>query len=303
MSCSIVSSKSKTLEDSLKTILNLLIVASLLAFTLACGLTGDTEVDTKNSSVGTEKTQSDDTGKQEQADDQSEPAPDEEPSGQGEDKSITVKFAKGNTYRSYSDEVFAGYKHAYSFGVAQDQTISVRIASADDGAYLKVFGPSGDPVRLSGDKTRFSESVPRSGNYRIEVLTSTEASEYTVRFGASALPVNDEGDEDIQSGGLTKTVRFAKDRSSATYSNAVIRGESDVYVLRANGGQRMSVSITSEEDNAVFQVEGPGGYLLGAEPGSDRTSWSGQLPADGKYRVIVGGTRGNATYTVTISIR
>jgi len=288
----------------LKTTLNLLIVLSLLAFTLACGLTGDSDGGNKNASAETEKTQTDDGTGQDaqedngQADDDS--ATDEDASGKGEDKSVTVKFAKGSTSRSYSDEVFSGYKHVYTFGVAQDQRITVRIASRDDGAYLKIFDPSGDPVRLSGNKDRFSESVAESGNYRIEVLTSTEASEYTVGFSASALP-SDDGD--IGSGGTTVAVRFGKGKSSASYNSAVIRGERDVYELRANGGQQMSVSITSEEDNAVFQIEGPGGYLPGAGEGSDRTSWSGELPANGTYRVIVGGTRGNATYTVTISIR
>jgi hypothetical protein len=297
--------KPKPKENQLKTLLNLLIVISLLAFTLACGLTGDSEGDNKNAAAET-TARTDDSGAQDtsqdsdQADDDSASASEEDASQQGEDKSITVKFSKGKTSGTYRDSVSSGNKHVYSFGVAQDQDISVRISSSDNGAYFKVFDPSGEPVRLSGDATRFSESAPESGNYRIEVRTSTKGSEYTVRFAASALPADD---EDTATGGSTVTVRFAKGRSSATYSGAVIRGERDIYVLGANGGQQMSVSITSEEDNAVFQIEGPGGYLRGAEPGSDRTSWSGQLPANGKYRVIVGGTRGNATYSVTMSIR
>ena len=104
-------------------------------------------------------------------------------------------------------------------------------------------------------------------------------------------------------GGVTRTVKFRKGATSASYKNAVIRGERDTYVLGAKGGQLMSVSITSLENNAVFQIRGPGGYLRGAGPGTDRRSWSGQLPANGKYRVIVGPTRGNATYTVTFAIR
>ncbi len=296
-------------ENDLRSTLNLLIVIALLLFTIACGITGDTDGDAKDSSANTEKNQSGEPGRedaladQDPADEDSETASEENSTQQGEDKFVTVRFSKGRTSGTYKDTVFDGTKHVYKFGVAQDQNISVKIDSDDGSASLKVFDPSGDPIRLSGSNTRFSESVPGSGNYRIEVTTSSDSSDYTVTFGASALPVNDDGDDEIQGGGLTKTVRFAKGRSSASYSGAVIRGESDTYVLGANGGQTMSVSISSEEDNAVFQIEGPGGYLRGAEPGSDRTSWSGQLPANGKYRVIVGGTRGNATYTITIAIR
>jgi hypothetical protein len=294
--------KSEVEEVGLKSFFNLLVVISLLGFTLACGLTGDTDGG-KDSAAEAEKIQSDGAGKQEQAADDPEAATDEDVPEQGKDKSVTVRFGKGKTSGTYRDTAYAGTKHVYKFGVAQDQTISVKLDSNDKSAYLKVLDPSGEPIRLGANNTSFSESVPESGDYRIEVQTSSDRSDYTVTFRASALPADDDGDDEVQSGGLTKTVRFAKGRSSASYSGAVIRGERDVYVLGASGGQQMSVSISSEEDNAVFQVEGPGGYLRGAEPGSDRTSWSGELPANGKYRVIVGGTRGNATYTVTIAIR
>jgi subtilase family serine protease len=32
-------------------------------------------------------------------------------------------------------------------------------------------------------------------------------------------------------------------------------------------------------------------------------NWSGGLPADSEYVIVVGGTRGNATYALTISIK
>ena len=34
----------------------------------------------------------------------------------------------------------------------------------------------------------------------------------------------------------------------------------------------------------------------------ETTDWSGVLPEDGDYQVIVGGTRGNATYTMQVQI-
>ena len=61
----------------------------------------------------------------------------------------------------------------------------------------------------------------------------------------------------------------------------------------------MSVSISSLEDNAVFGIKTPGGKTIV----SGKSNWSGQLPADGKYRIIVRGMRGNATYTVRFAVR
>ena len=104
--------------------------------------------------------------------------------------------------------------------------------------------------------------------------------------------------------GITKRVKFAKGKSSVTLSNAVIRGERDTYVLGAKAGQRMTVRVTALEKNAAFQIEGPdGAYLEGAGEMDDATDLTVTLPETGDYRVIVGGTRGNASYRLTVSIR
>jgi len=104
--------------------------------------------------------------------------------------------------------------------------------------------------------------------------------------------------------GIKQNVRFAAGKDRATVNGAVIRGDRDLYFLGASGGQKMTVTITSEEDNAVFQVYGPNGKTLpGAGEGDDAMKFEGTLPKTGTYRVEVGGTRGNATYKVTFIIR
>ncbi|MEA2206717.1 MAG: hypothetical protein QOE77_3493 [Blastocatellia bacterium] len=104
--------------------------------------------------------------------------------------------------------------------------------------------------------------------------------------------------------GVTKKVRFAKGTSSTTIRNAVIRGERDRYLVGAKAGQTLTVKISSLEKNAVFQIylSGEQESLPGAGEADDATKWSGRLPADNEYVIVVGGTRGNASYTLTISI-
>jgi len=104
--------------------------------------------------------------------------------------------------------------------------------------------------------------------------------------------------------GVKQKIRFAKGSSSATVKGAVIRGDRDRYYVGARKGQTMSVKITSEEDNAVFQVYLPGEEkaLPGADDGDDARDWSGELPADAEYVIVVGGTRGNASYTLKVSV-
>jgi len=104
--------------------------------------------------------------------------------------------------------------------------------------------------------------------------------------------------------GITKRVKFQKGQSAATFEGTVIRGDRDTYLLKAGKNQTMNITITSEEENAVFQVKDTktGKYLKGAGTGNDAVYFTGELPSDGDYKVIVGGTRGNASYTITISI-
>jgi hypothetical protein len=105
--------------------------------------------------------------------------------------------------------------------------------------------------------------------------------------------------------GVKKKVHFAKGTSSTTIKGAVIRGDRDRYTVSAKAGQTMSVKITSLEKNAVFQIcfAGEQECLPGAGEGDDAMKWSGQLPVDNEYVIVVGGTRGNASYTLTISIK
>jgi hypothetical protein len=52
--------------------------------------------------------------------------------------------------------------------------------------------------------------------------------------------------------GITKRVRFAKGKTSARLSGAVVRGDRDTYILGAKAEQMMTVKITSTEDNQGF---------------------------------------------------
>lgn len=106
--------------------------------------------------------------------------------------------------------------------------------------------------------------------------------------------------------GVTRPIRFAPGTSSGVVAGGVIRGERDIYTLKARAGQQMEVRITSVEDNAVFQIVQPGAgqnALPGAGDGEDAKTWKGRLPATGEYRIVVGGTRGNCSYKLTVTIK
>jgi hypothetical protein len=99
--------------------------------------------------------------------------------------------------------------------------------------------------------------------------------------------------------GVSRQVRFSPGSSGTVIDGSVIRGDRDRYYLGAGGGQVMSVSVRSPENNAVFDLYTPSGRALASES----TRWSGRLPASGNYAIVVGGTRGNARYSLHVTIR
>ena len=110
---------------------------------------------------------------------------------------------------------------------------------------------------------------------------------------------------DATAEGIKKRVRFPRGSTSTAIKGNVLRGDQDTYLLGARAGQTMTVRITSLEDNAVFQIYKPGGKetLEGAGESEDAMQWSGELPATGDYVIVVGGTRGNATYKLEVKIK
>ena len=127
--------------------------------------------------------------------------------------------------------------------------------------------------------------------YRHNWITS-RAFILAVLLLATAITVPAQGDR-------TRRVRFARGRTTTVIKDAVVRATRDRYVLRARAGQTLIVHITSLEDNAVFDIQAPGRRTLAQEA----TDWEGELPRTGNYVISVGPTRGNATYTLEITIR
>ena len=104
--------------------------------------------------------------------------------------------------------------------------------------------------------------------------------------------------------GVRKRIKFPRGRTSTVINNAVLRDEIDQYILNARAGQRMTVDISSVEDNASFEIVRPDKTQLpGAGFDDDARHWNGELPETGDYVIEVAPTRGNATYRLKVEIR
>ena len=96
----------------------------------------------------------------------------------------------------------------------------------------------------------------------------------------------------------SKKVKFKPGKYSVTLEDAVVRGDRTIYTVNAQANQIMHLILTSSENNAVFDVVSPDNVILGTE----QTKQSYLLPSAGDYQIIVGGTRGNATYELTVAV-
>ena len=98
-------------------------------------------------------------------------------------------------------------------------------------------------------------------------------------------------------------IRFAVGPLDVELNGAVISGQRDRYSLSMLAGETLDVQISSLEANAVFSILGPDQVALpGTEEGKDTIQWAVPIPADGAYSILVGSTRGNATYTLKVKV-
>ena len=82
---------------------------------------------------------------------------------------------------------------------------------------------------------------------------------------------------------------------------AIVLGTQDAYVVDYTNcctDDTLYADISSVEDNAVFSIYGPAGAVLATES----TSENFILEQGGEFWIVVGSTRGNATYTIEIGL-
>ncbi len=116
---------------------------------------------------------------------------------------------------------------------------------------------------------------------------------------------------------VPRPIFFAAGGKSGTVGGHVLRGERNLYSLIADAGQLLTVSITTPDNNAVFQIYEPGAKierdangtlrftgkaLHAAGEAEDATRWAGRLPSRGTYIIVIGSTRGNASYSMDVKI-
>ncbi len=83
-----------------------------------------------------------------------------------------VRFARGTSGTTLEASIARGETRSYLLGARAGQTMEVSLVSREDNAVFQIYRPNGRAVpgaRPGDDTTFWRDTLPQSGDYRIEV--------------------------------------------------------------------------------------------------------------------------------------
>jgi|TARA_B100001094_G_scaffold40336_1_gene34999 hypothetical protein len=231
---------------------------------------------------------------QEESEDASSPSSEDSPSAEEPSEepfapsegAIRVQFAPEDIGTVINGGVLRGESPAqYILQAAAGQLMTVSLQSLEDNGEFTIYGPTGQQVTSS--LTNAEILLPLDGDYIVEASPTRG----NLSFTLSILITNAASYEEV---------RFNPGTFGVTIEGGVLRGETGpVYGLVAAEGQTIDITLTSLEENGIFNLAAPDGKVLVNES----TTFTTELPATGLYLISTGGIRGNVSFTLEIAIR
>ena len=192
----------------------------------------------------------------------------------------------------------------------QQMTVNLITNPTDSDTFVYIWSADGAVYTLMAPTKDWSGLLPVSQDYYIEVRSyAKQPVTYQLSVNIPAIGVAGNAPaaapQTIFGARIAKDqpIRFAVGALDVELNGTVISGERDRYTLSALAGENLDVIITSLEGNAVFTILGPDNNPLpGTEEGKDCNNWSVPIQVEGTYSILVGPTRGNATYSLKVKI-
>ncbi len=218
-----------------------------------------------------------------------------------------IQFEPNTTGWYTPGEVLPNQPLRFVLGAMAGQTLNAAITTVpQNGAYLNVWAADGTAFTNMSPEQEVSIPLPAQQDYYVEIIpVVNQAVQYqlSVNIPAGQTPTKAPAGQTVLGARIAKdqAIRFDTSPVNVTLNGAVISGERDRYTLGLMAGETLDVIVTSLEGNAVFTLIGPDGNPLpGTEEGKDINNWAVPITTEGTYSIVVGSTRGNATYTLTV---
>jgi hypothetical protein len=198
-----------------------------------------------------------------------------------------LNFASGATSTYVDGMINEGQTLNFLLRALAGQTMMVSVYSPGYNVYLGIVGLSdGIPLmRTAVEGTEFSGVLAMTQDYQISLFSPDQRSSYTLQV---IIPAR---------------IQFAPGAISANVDGRVIGGSTNHYLLRANAGQTMSITIFSPKDDLFLTIYGmtDGNPLVRSVSGA--TSWSGILPGTQDYSIQVVSTGDTSNYTLQVIVQ
>lgn len=202
-----------------------------------------------------------------------------------------IQFAPGATEAEAQGQLPANGIASYSLSALANQNMQLTLSSNSASARIAVLSPAGVPLppqRGNPEGTYWQGNLPANGNYTIQVLAGNSAP--IANYGLNVtIPVRITFDPGAISARVTGT----------TSNNRVV-----TYLLKANGGQTMTINLTAPPDSAGITIYGleDGQPLIRSQSGA--TSFNGPLPATQDYVIqVVPFANTQVNYTLDITVQ
>ncbi len=211
---------------------------------------------------------------------------------------VRLSVPAGGTSVSVTSVVAPNGRDQYLVRAIGGQTMYVGIQSPDAIANFSVVGINdGQPLkRLENEDRAWQGILPSTQDYLITVANPRGVRvQYTLNVSFSPLQGN-VPTATPQPSGPPQRIVFPAGGTSATVTGSAPQS----YVLRALGGQVMSVQLYAEGD-ATFSVSGSDGTVLKAS-GIGVSSWSGDLPTNQDYIITVIPVSGSTAFTLVVTV-
>jgi hypothetical protein len=215
-----------------------------------------------------------------------------------------IEFQPNTTSWYTPGDLGPNAKIRFVLGAMGGQQMIVNLSTEPaESAFLYIWSADGTVYTLMAPTQTWTGVLSATQDYYIEVRSvSAQAINYQLNVEIPAL--SDTPPVTIMPIiRVDKPIRFAVGPLDVSLDGAVINGERDRYSLNMLAGEILSVVISSLEGNASFSIIGPDqNPMPGTEEYKSTIQWSIPIPADGAYAILVGPTRGNATYTLNVQV-
>lgn len=221
-----------------------------------------------------------------------------------------IQFQPGTTGGTTRGDLPAKGNQRFVLRASAGQQMTINLSTETEGvdSYLYIWSADGTVFTNTAPSKEWSGLLPATQDYFIELVSASDqplAYQLTINIPPAPTPQAVPTKEKVEGPKIARdqTIRFENGPLDFSIDGAVLSGERDRYTFNAANGEVLEVSVTSVENNTVFTILAPNGKpVRGTEEGKDIMKWSETLAEDGTYSVLVGPTRGNAAYTLKITI-